>query len=347
MHSTFCVGVTPDFYEEVKGKFEAPVASKLGNFDWLEVHPMRPEAGNFISSSSLNQYDAVLALAIKFTKESVAGVDRPAVIARWGVGYDMVDVDALTANDIALAITPGAVRRPVADAILALIFALTSNVVGQDRLVRAGKWRGDLARLGRTPQGRTLGSLGCGNIAQELFRISRSIGFGRFIAHDPYVSPDTAAALGVELVGMEELFSQSDYLCVNTPLSAATRGIVDAGLLRRMRPTAYLINTARGPIVNQAALTQALEEHWIAGAGLDVFETEPLPMNDPLRQLDNVILAPHGLAWTEELARDNSLEACENILTIARGEVPAAIVNRDVLKRPGFQQKLDRYRRKV
>ena len=139
MHSTFRVGVTPDFYEEVKGKFEAPVASKLGDLDWLEVHPMRAEAGNFISSSSLNEYDAVLALAIKFTQESVAGVVRPAVIARWGVGYDMVDVDALTANNIALAITPGAVRRPVADAILALIFALTANVVGQDRLVRAGK----------------------------------------------------------------------------------------------------------------------------------------------------------------------------------------------------------------
>ena len=347
MAAIFRVGVTPDFYEEVKGKFEAQMDSKLGSLDWLEVHAMVPQAGHVVAAASLNEYDAVLALAVKFTKESVAGVERTALISRWGVGYDMLDVDALTANDIALAITPGAVRRPVSEAILALIFALSTNVVGQDRMVRAGKWRGDLPRLGRSPQGRTLGSLGCGNIAQELFRIARSIGFGRFIAHDPYVSPDVAASLGVELVSMDGLFSASDFLCVNTPLSAATRGMVDARLLRLMKPAAFFINTARGPIVQQAALIRALQEGWIAGAGLDVFEVEPLPMDDPLRQLDNVILAPHGLAWTEELARDNSLEACENILTIARGDVPAAIVNKDVLTRPGFQKKLDRYRRKV
>jgi phosphoglycerate dehydrogenase-like enzyme len=175
----------------------------------------------------------------------------------------------------------------------------------------------------------------------------QSMGFGRLIAHDPYVSPEAAASLGVELVTIEELFAASDYLCVNTFLSTATRGMVDASLLRRMKPTSYFINTARGPIVQQKALTQALQEGWIAGAGLDVFEVEPLPMDDPLRQLDNVILAPHGLAWTEELARDNSLEACENILTLARGEVPASVVNKDVVKRPGFQKKLERYRRKV
>ena len=345
MDSPFRVGVTPDFYTEVKGKFEAQMESKLGGLDWLAAQPMPPQTGNAVSAASLNDYDAVLALAINFTAASVNGVTRTALISRWGVGYDMIDVDALTANDIALAITPGAVRRPVSEAILSLILALSSNVVGQDRLVRAGKWRSELPRLGRSPQGRTLGSLGCGNIAQELFRIARSIGFGRFISHDPYVSPDAAQSLGVELVTMEELFAQSDYLTVNTPLSAATRGLVGADLLRRMRPTAYFINTARGPIVQQAALIQALQEHWIAGAGLDVFEVEPLPMDSRLRQLDNVILAPHGLAWTEELARDNSLEACENILTIARGDTPAAIVNKDVLQRPGFLQKLNRYRR--
>jgi len=347
MHSPFRVGVTPDFYAEVKGKFEAPMEIKLGNLAWLDAQPMPAQPGNVVSATSLNDYDAVLALAVKFTASSVAGVTRTALIARWGVGYDMIDVDALTANDIALAITPGAVRRPVSEAILALILALGSNVVEQDRLVRAGKWRGDLPRLGRSPQGRALGSLGCGNIAQELFRLARSIGFGRFLAHDPYVSPDVAQSLGVELVTMEELFARSDYLTVNTPLSTATRGIVGADLLRRMKPTAYFINTARGPIVQEAALIQALQEHWIAGAGLDVFEVEPLPMDSPLRQLDNVILAPHGLAWTEELARDNSLEACDNILTVARGETPAAIVNKDVLARPGFQEKLAHYRRQV
>ncbi len=345
MDSAFRVGVTPDFYVDLKGKFEANMESKLAGRAGLTVQAMPPQADNFVAAASLNDYDAVLALAIRFTRESVTGVERTAVISRWGVGYDMIDVDALTANDIALAITPGAVRRPVADAILGLIFALSVNIVGQDRLVRAGKWRGQLTRLGRTPRGRVLGSVGCGNIAQELFRISQSVGFSRMIAHDPFVSPDLAASLGVELVPLDEVFRQSDYVCINTPLAAATRGLVDERLLRLMKPTAFFVNTARGPIVQQAALIKALTEGWIAGAGLDVFEEEPLPADDPLRQLDNVILAPHGLAWTEELARDNSLEACENILTIARGETPAAIVNREVLQRPGFQKKLERYRR--
>ena len=231
MNSPFRVGVTPDFYVEVKGRFEAQVETKLGNLDWLSCEPMPPQTGNVVSAAALNEYDAVLALAINFRKESVDGVQRTALISRWGVGYDMLDVDALTANDIALAITPGAVRRPVSDAILAMIFALSSNLVGQDRLVRAGKWRGDLPRLGRSPQGQTLGSLGCGNIAQQLFRSAQSIGFGRFIAYDPYVTADIATALGVQLVTLDELFAESDYLCVNTPLNDATRGLVDAELL--------------------------------------------------------------------------------------------------------------------
>jgi len=113
---------------------------------------------------------------------------------------------------------------------------------------------------------------------------------------------------------------------------------------RMMKPTAYFINTARGPIVDQAALTRALREHWIAGAGIDVFEQEPVAKDDPLLQLDNVILAPHGLAWTQEIARDNGLEACDNIIAISKGEVPLSVVNREVLSRPGFQAKLAAFR---
>jgi phosphoglycerate dehydrogenase-like enzyme len=114
---------------------------------------------------------------------------------------------------------------------------------------------------------------------------------------------------------------------------------------RMMKPTAYLINTARGPIVDQRALTNALQQKLIAGAGIDVFEKEPVDFHDPLLALDNVILSPHGLAWTEEIARDNGLEACDNILSVARGEAPAGLVNRDLLANPQFQKKLDRYKR--
>jgi phosphoglycerate dehydrogenase-like enzyme len=256
----------------------------------------------------------------------------------------MIDVDALTAADVALAITPGAVRRPVAEAILTFLFALSTNLVEQDKIVREGGWRGDLPKLGRNIQGRVLGSVGFGNIASEMFRMAQSLGFGRLIASDPYADPAVARSMGVELVPMQEVLAESDYLTINCFLSAATRGLIGEAELRQMKPTAYLINTARGPIVQEPALVRALDEGWIAGAGLDVFETEPLAADSPVRKLRNAVLCPHALAWTEELVRDNGMEACDNILAIARGEAPASVVNKEVLKRPGFQAKLARYR---
>jgi phosphoglycerate dehydrogenase-like enzyme len=178
-----------------------------------------------------------------------------------------------------------------------------------------------------------------------MFRLAQSLGFSRFIAHDPYVEQKTAEALGIELVSLEEVLRASDYVTVNTLLNESTRGMVGEPELRLMKPSAFLINTARGPIVDQRALTRALAEKWIAGAGIDVFEKEPVDRDDPLLGLDNVILSPHGLAWTEEIARDNGLEACDNILSVAGGQIPAGIVNREVLDHPAFRAKLERYRR--
>lgn len=335
------VGVTGDFLTDAKGRFERHLEAKLNATPW-EMMPTPP--GNRATPELLDRYDAILSLGLKIDESSVAGVERFGLVARWGVGYDMIDTEALTRAGVALAITPGAVRRPVAEAILTFIFALTTNLLLQDRLVRAGGWRGQLPKLGHNLPGRTLGSLGCGNIAQELFRKSRSLGFGRMIAHDPFVSADVASELGVELVGMEELFAQSDFLSISTPLNAQTRGMVNDRWLRKMKPDAYLINTARGPIVDEAALIRVLREGRIAGAGLDVFETEPLPDGSPLREMDNVILAPHGLAWTEETARDNTLEACGNILSFLGGTAPASVVNKDVLKSETFEAKLRRSR---
>lgn len=345
MSSKFRVGITPDFYTDAKGRFETVVESKFSGVDGLVWSAVPPQPNRVATPEALNEVDALFALGLKVTAESLRDVDRLAVVARWGVGYDMIDVDALTLSDIALAITPGAVRRPVAEAIFTFIFSLTTNLLVQDRIVRQGGWRGDLPALGRNIRNRVLGSIGCGNIAQEMFRMAQSLGFSRLIATDPYVDPAQAAALGVELVSMDALLKESDFVTVNCFLSASTRGLVGDAEFRKMKPTAYLINTARGPIVQEAALIRALEERWIAGAGLDVFETEPLPLDSPLRQLENAILCPHGLAWTEELARDNGMEACDNILAIARGEVPSTIVNKEVIERPGFQAKLARYRR--
>jgi len=344
--SDFRVGITPDFYTDAKGRFESALEEKLSGIPGLEFAPMPPQANKTATPEALDQFDAIFALGLRITAASVRGVQRPAVVARWGVGYDMIDVPALTEAGIALAITPNAVKRPVAEAILTLIFALSKKLPEQDRTVRQGKWRGQLSRLGVTVGGKTLGSIGCGNIATELFRLAASLGFRRLLATDPYVSPATAKAIGVELVPLEQLLRESDYVTVNTLLNQSTRALVREAQFRMMKPTACFINTARGPIVDQRALTRALQEHWIAGAGIDVFEQEPVDPNDPLLQLDNVILAPHGLAWTEELARDNGLEACDHILSVASGEVPDGLVNREVLANPGFQQKLAAHKKR-
>ncbi len=344
MKPVFRIGITPDFYTDVKGLFERELEQALSGIEGVEYVPMPPQPDKLATPEAVDQFDGILALSLRFSAESVRGVERLAVVARWGVGYDRIDVDALTRADVALAITPNAVRRPVAEAILALIFALAKNLLALDRRTRAGLWREGLATLGSGLEGRVLGSVGCGNIAREMFRLARPLGFGRLIACDPYVEPDEIRALGIEPVELDAVFRESDFVTVNIPLNESTRGLIGERHFRMMKPTAFFINTARGAIVRHEALVRALREKWIRGAGIDVFPVEPVAKDDPLLELDNVIVAPHALAWTEELVRDNTLEACRHLLAAARGRAPETVVNREVLERPGFQRKLARFR---
>jgi phosphoglycerate dehydrogenase-like enzyme len=340
----FRVGISHDFAIDAKGHYEAALAQVFGAHAHIE-HELLPFAENdHPAREVLDRYDGLLALATRLDEENLEGLRRLTIVARWGVGYDRIDTQAMTRNGVVLAITPNAVRRPVAEAAIGLIFACSLNLVRQHRIVEDGRWRDALPGLGRNVYGRTLGSIGLGNIASEMFRMSASLGFGRMLAHDPYATPQHAAKLGVELVSLENLARESDFLCVHCSLSASTKGLVNRELLRLMKPTAFLINTARGPIVNEPDLVEALREGWIAGAGLDVFEVEPLPPNAAIRTCPNVIFAPHGLAWTEELARDNSLEACGNLLAVSQGKLPGGIVNWQVLENPLFQNKLNKWK---
>lgn len=343
MHD-FRVGISPDFYVDAKGRFEFALASKLSGVPGLTYESLPPQPDKLATPAALDRFDALFSLGLKIRPESVERVDRLVLVARWGVGYDMIDVPALTRAGIALAITPNAVKRPVAEAILTLILALSKDLREQDRIVREGKWRGNLRRLGTTLQGRTLASIGYGNIAREMFRLSGSLGFGRFLACDPFADLAAAKAQNVEITTLEDVLKNGDYVVVNSLLNEHTRGMLGEAQFRIMKPSAFFINTARGGIVDQPALTRALREGWILGAGLDVFDKEPVDPSAELFHLDNVILAPHGLAWTEELARDNGLEACDNILAVARGELPPGLVNREVVDHPLFQQKLARLR---
>ena len=339
--STFRIGISSDFYTDAKGKFEDVVDEQLRGADY---GPMPPQPDKIATPDAVDQFDAIISMSQKYTAESVAGIGRLTALARWGVGYDMIDVDALTAADVALCITPNAVRRPVAEAILAYVFALMKNIPEQDRLTRSGKWRGDLTRLGRSIPGHTLGSVGCGNIAREMFRLARPLGFSRLIATDPYVKQEQVADLGIEITDMDTVFRESDFVAINTLLNKSTLGLIGKHQFDLMKPTAYFINTARGPIVQHDALATALRERRIAGAGIDVFPVEPPPPDDPLFALDNVIVSPHALAWTQELMQDIGQEACGNVLAVSRGELPGGIVNREVIDRPGFQKKLAAFR---
>jgi phosphoglycerate dehydrogenase-like enzyme len=172
-----------------------------------------------------------------------------------------------------------------------------------------------------------------------MFRLAAPLEM-RHIAHDPYVPEEVAAASGVRLVDKETLLREADVLCVNCALTPETRHSIGAAALALMKPSAYLINTARGPIVDEAALVAALGAGRLRGAGLDIFEQEPLPLHSPLLAMENVLLAPHALAWTDELVLGNSMGDAHGLVRLARGEVPDAVVNRDVLERPGFQRKL-------
>jgi D-3-phosphoglycerate dehydrogenase len=165
----------------------------------------------------------------------------------------------------------------------------------------------------------------------------------RHVAFDPYVAADAARSLGVELLDLEALLRQADFVCVTCALTPATQHLINGERLALMRPTAFLINVARGPIIDQRALTECLQARRIAGAALDVFETEPIDPADPLLALDNVILAPHAIAWTDELFRGNGAAAVHSILDVASGRVPADVVNREVLNTPTMSRKLARF----
>lgn len=302
------------------------------------------ENANPLAASQLEEFDALILLAHRFDATSVPKSGRLSVVARFGVGYDTVDVPACTANDIALCITPDGVRRPVAVSIITFILALTGKLLVKDKLARQGApgfgARGSHMGVGLV--GKTLGSIGIGNIGAELFRLAKPFDM-KFIAHDPYADPKIASELGIELVPLDDVFARADIVTVNCPLTDKTHHLVNAQRLALMKPTAYFINTARGPIVDQKALTAALTAGKIAGAGLDVFEVEPTDPDDPIFKLDTLIAAPHGLCWTDQCFAGNGAADIRAVLDIQKGRVPRGVVNREVLDKSGFKRKLEAY----
>jgi phosphoglycerate dehydrogenase-like enzyme len=339
MSASFRVGLSADFLDENRRLIFPDIG--LGLLDaqaGLSCEFLSEYRAEY-SPDQLSGLDVVISLKPRVTADSLRGVERLCAIGRCGVGYDNVDLKACTEHDVAVYITPQAVVRPVAESIVLFVLGLSHNLVLKDRMVRRGQWVESTRALGREPRGRTIGTIGYGNIAREAVRLLRSFGVGRFLAYDPYVT----SAANVELVDLDRLLRESDYVLVNCPLNAETRHLIGARELSLMKPAAFLVNTARGPVIDQAALIEALRSRRIAGAALDVFEGEPLEPASPLLGLENVILTSHSVGWTEELFRDMGRIDCEGALAVMRGEPPASVVNREVLERPGFRRKLESY----
>ena len=317
----------------------APLKSAPG----VEMEFLQP--ADPIRADQVAEFDALILLTSRFQRTSIHPNGRLAVVARFGVGYDTVDVEACTEAGIALVITPDGVRRPVAVSIVTLMLALTGKLMVKDRLTREASSgfarRGEHMGVGLV--GRTLGSLGIGNIGAELFRLVKPFDM-RFIAHDPAADATVAAELGIELVGLEDVFRQADVVTVNCPLSPATHHLVNAERLSLMKPSAYLINTARGPIVDQAALTEALRARRIAGAGLDVLEQEPPDPNDPILKLDNIILTPHALCWTDQCFAGNGAADVKAALDVQHGREPRIVVNKAVLVSERWRKRMVEFR---
>ena len=337
---SFHVGLTHDFLRADGSQAFADVdtsALDVAGVEWTCL--TEGDAGAELPAAQAAACDALLVLGPVVTAASLVAAKRLTVLARLGVGYDSVDVAACTRSGVALTITPDGVRRPVASAALAFLLALAHKLPLKDRLTRDGRWAEKAGHMGIGLRGRTFGIIGLGNIGQEVCRLLAPHEMC-LLATDPQVAPAVAGELGVELVPLEGLLASADFVLVCCALTDTTRHLIGAAELARMRPTAQLINVARGPIVDQAALIEALRSGAIAGAALDVFEDEPIDPDDPLLQLDNTILAPHALAWTDESFRLMGESAFAGILAASEGRTPTNVVNPEVLDAFRFRDKL-------
>ena len=282
-----------------------------------------PEEMTEITPDVAARYDAIHVNLPRVTAASIARDDcRVKIFARNGVGFDTVDVAACAARGITVTNTPLAIRRPVAVAALTHIFALTGKLLIKDRLVRTGRWNERVEHMGIGLTGRTLGLVGAGGIGQELIPLARPF-FKDILVADPYVDEGTLQTMGAKKLDLNAMLAGSDFVCALCPLNDETHHIMNAEAFARMKPGAMFINVARGPVHDEAALVAALQSGHLSAAALDVTEVEPLSPDSPLIGMDNVILTPHALCWTDECFEDIARDALRCIVDVSLGLPPA------------------------
>jgi phosphoglycerate dehydrogenase-like enzyme len=334
MSSAFRVGITRDILdsrgEPAFGRDALAILDRAPNLAW-EYLPQRVSA---IDADLAASYDALYVNAVTVPAAAVSRDDcRLRIVARHGVGYDSVDVPAMTRAGVIVTNTPSAMPRPVATIALTFILALAGKLFLKDRLTRTGRWNERMDHMGLGLTGRTLGIVGAGRIGKELLRMARTFDM-RLLASDPFANDVELRYLGASRLPLEELLAASDFVVATCLLDAGTRHLFSDTQFASMRKEAYFINVARGPVVDEAALIRALLAGRIAGAALDVFEQEPVDPANPLLAMDNVIVTPHSLCWTDECFGNMASIGLASIADVCAGRLPQYIVDRDVLAHP-------------
>lgn len=289
-------------------------------WEWL------PESVSEITPAIMARYDGLYVNSPQITAASVAGDDlRVKLVARHGVGYDSVDVPALAGRGVLVTNTPIAIRRPVAVAALTFILAFAGRLFEKDRLTRAGRWHERTSHMGLGLTTRTLGVIGAGGIGRELLALARPFGWRMRVA-DPHVDDAVVTGLGASRVPLDRLLAESDFVVATVLLNDSTRHLMNADRFAQMKREAFFVNLSRGPICDEAALIAALKTGTIAGAGIDVFEQEPVDPANPLLTMDNVMVTPHALCWTDECFDAIAREGLGCLVDFANGREPPSVV---------------------
>lgn len=270
------------------------------------------------------------------------GATELIAIGRSGAGYDKIDLAACTDNDVAVFNAPFALNHSTASSALMFMLVLSKRLPQQEKITREGRWDLHPSVMGSELVGRTLGIIGLGRSGRELVTLVAPFAM-RIIAYSPHAEPGQAAAIGVRLASLEEVMRESDFVSIHASLRPDTHRLIGARELSLMKPSAYLVNIARGEIIDQPALVHVLHEGRIAGAALDVFEEEPLPKGHPLAEMENVVVTPHLSASTTDVFAATSQVMAAGMLRAARGEAPENVLNPQVLESPNFQRKLARF----
>ncbi|MCW3975002.1 MAG: hydroxyacid dehydrogenase [Candidatus Bathyarchaeota archaeon] len=296
---------------------------------------LSPSTSEEVLCREIADVDLLLVVYVKVNSRIIDSAPKLKGIVRFGIGIDNIDVQIATSRKILVVNIPDYAIDTVAEHAFALLISLARKITVADRVMRTKKWGNwtspSKLYLGIDLKGKTLGIVGMGRIGRSLARKAEAFGMN-LLAFDPYLEQEQLDDIKVKLTGLRILLKESDFVSIHVPHTPETRGLIGENQLRIMKKTAYIINTSRGPLIDEKALMKALKKKWICGAGLDVYEKEPPALNNQLLKLENVILTPHIAWYTEEASKRLEKLAIQRTVELLQGKIPKTVVNPEVLK---------------